>query len=186
VVLRHRACILLTAAALAGCFESDEPLITVADSAPPLPEGEYVAVQFGAALDGAEAGRVIVVHDGAAMRFIANSEPETKPALSIPLGDGFYVLMPYEPSDESFEYLLGHAAGSRFTFYDQSHYCNRLRELWLQDGTTPEKVGISEIRGDGLSTCRFARYEDLARAFRALIADGRLEPLLVIEPATED
>ena len=38
MVLRYRAWMLLAASALAGCFESDEPLIA-ADSVTPLAEG---------------------------------------------------------------------------------------------------------------------------------------------------
>jgi hypothetical protein len=75
---------------------------------------------------------------------------------------------------------------ARFTTYRaKTGDCDRLRALWLSDGRRPAEVGILSISGEDHSDCEFARYDDLVRAFRALINDGELVPRRGLRPEVQ-
>jgi hypothetical protein len=171
---RYRHGVSLLAAVLSGCLASEEPLIGDAASVAPLADGTYSYVD-----DGSER-EVVVSHHGGVTRIVSDDEaPEGSEVRMAKLRRGYYVVMSQEDDDE-YLYTLARVARRQLTFYKTEYNCDRLQELWLVGGKTPADVGITEIEEGAIATCVFRRYEDVARAVRDLLADGRLEPSLVL------
>jgi hypothetical protein len=172
---RYRHGVWVVAAVLSGCLASEEPLIGDADSVTPLADGTYAYVN-----DGSER-TAIVSHSGGVTRIIPVDEASEGSELRMAkIRRGYYVVMSHEDEDDEYWYTLMRVERRRATFYKIDGNCRRLRELWVVDGKTAAEAGIAAIQGGAFETCRFTRYEDLARAFQDLLADGRLEPEMVL------
>jgi hypothetical protein len=123
-----------------------------------------------------------VSHSGGVTRIAPVDDPSDAAELRMAkLQRGYYVVMSQEGADIEYLYWLMRVERRRATLYSTDQSCSRLQKLWLVDGKTPADVGIAAIEGRFVATCLFTRYEDLARAFRDLLADGGLEPAAVLE-----
>jgi hypothetical protein len=170
---RHGVWVL--AAALSGCLASEEPLIRDADGVTPLADGTYSYIE-----DGSER-EAVVSHAGGVTWIVPADEPEDGTELRMAkIRRGYYVVMSQE-DDAEYLYTLMRVERRRFTLYKTEGNCRRLQELWLVGGKTPADVGIAAIEGNAVATCAFERYEDVARAFQDLLADGQLEQAVVFE-----
>ena len=171
---RYRHGVWILVALVSGCLASEEPLIGDADSVAPLADGTYVYVESGSERE------VVVSHSGGVTRIVGGDEASEEPELRMAkIQRGYYVVMSQEGDDENL-YTLMRVERRRVTFYKTENNCRRLRELWLVGGKTRATVGIAAIEEGAIPTCVFRRYEDLARAFEDLLADGRLEPEFVL------
>ena len=160
----------ILALALSGCLLSEEPLIGETESVTPIAPGNYVSVDE----DGDE---LVVTHSGTTTRVTDTRHPDDPDDVRFAaLGGEYYIMM--SRYDEDYMYRLIRNEGARFTLYGvNDDECDRLRALWLSDGKTLAEVGIVSITGEENHLhCRFARYDDLARAFRALLENGGFEP----------
>jgi hypothetical protein len=172
---RYRHSVALLTAVLSGCLASEEPLIGDADSVAPLADGTYIY------LDGVSEREVLVSHYGGVTRIVSLDDASDASELRMAkIRRGYYVAMSQEDDDE-YLYTLMRVERRRFTLYKTEYNCDRLQELWLVGGKTPADVGIAAIEGGAITTCVFRSHDDLARAFRDLLADGSIEPSMVLE-----
>ena len=159
----------ILALASSGCLLSDAPLIGETESVTPIAPGTYVSVEDG--------DELVVTHSSTTTRVTGTRHPDDPDDLRFAaLGSEYYIVM--SKYHDAYLYRLVRNEGARFTLYGvNDDECDRLRALWLSDGKTPAEVGIVSITGEEhYLHCRFARYDDLARAFRALLENGGLEP----------
>lgn len=160
-MLSRSAGLVVLAFGLTGCLWSDEPLIGAAESVTPIAPGTYG--------DDSE-DPITVTHQGTITR-IAEGEDEPDDLWIREFDRGYYIAMSQD-RDDDYSYALMRVEDAGFTVYAPLDDCDRLRELWLRPGKTPEDVGIVSINQETDSSCELRRYEDLARAFRALIDAG--------------
>jgi len=153
---------------LSGCLASDEPLIGAADSVTPIPAGTYT---IGDSKD-AFSDDLTVTRAGTITR-IAEGDDDTSDLWIRDLDRGYYVWM-WQDDDAEYAYALLRVEAPGFTVYEPAYDCDRLRALWLGPGKAPADVGIVSIERETDSTCELQRYEDVARAFRALIDAGAI------------
>jgi hypothetical protein len=167
------------AAALSGCLVSEEPLISEADSQTPLEDGAY---RYAYVQDDTEQD-VVLSSSGGVTTMVAVDDVSSKTEMRMAkLRRGYFVMMSKDDDDSAYLYWLMRVDRGRATLYSPDDNCSRLKELWLVDEKTPADVGIAAIEEGFVATCAFTRYRDVARAFRDLLADGRLVPMAVIEP----
>jgi hypothetical protein len=148
---------------LSGCLASDEPLITDDASVTPIAAGSNAVV-------GEADEKFAVTHVGPVTRFVDGGGPDDYRFAA--LDGGYYIAM--GEFEDDYVYSLIHIEGPRFTAYMLDDSCDRLQRLLLRGGRMPADFGILSIEGETNSTCKFGGYEDLVRAFRALIEAGDL------------
>lgn len=157
---------LLLPLAVTGCFTSDQPLITDKDSETPIPVGIYSFKSdsetrtFDLSIDGTRTKLTGKESDGTS----------TSDYLLIRgIGNGYHVAM-----DSDKDYALIRVTGNQVVEYKESDNCKLLQAEAKNANVRISDWGVVEIVPGDDDTCKFANYDDVAHAFKVLLAAGKL------------
>lgn len=151
---------------LTGCFQSEQPLISVLESQAPVPQGIYTYTE-----DGATKQVAVSVDWPATILTTTKSDGSLEVDrfyMRVIRDGGYYVVM-----DKSSNYALIRVGDGQVDLYKTGDDCDQLQDL----GEVPEETEYEydvEITGDTGSTCKFKDFDNLARAYNALLDDKSL------------
>ena len=173
----------LCALVLSACFASDKPLIDEATSVTPLKPGDYVASETKPN-DGDQPTKVRVSVEGSTTVFSSPDKSDDKPDkmfMRKVRGD-YYVML--DASDTSYMYVLVKLEGGGMLMYNFTDACKMLEGIASAKKKALSDYGVVRVdKQSDSDTCYFSRFEDLAKASRALIDGGLGEPATVLKPA---
>jgi hypothetical protein len=156
------------AAALSGCFKSDAPLITVFDSVAPIPEGTYTYLGTDQKEEKAVITRELTVTK--LITYNGDGNPVLQTLLMRAVGEGYYVVM-----DAQQDYSLIQIKDGAVLEYDESRYCDDLRDAAEEEGGSLSDYDAEANGADESSICTFSSFDGLVRAFQTLDNHGSLD-----------
>lgn len=162
------ALVLGFALALSGCFVSDKPLISEADSQTPIAPGRYV----NSAMD-PDTYALVTVNGNVTVLASSDDKGETEEMalLMRKLRDDYFIVM--DRSDSS--YTLVRVHDRLVDEFRSDQYCKKLHAVAKKRGVDVASFGVVNEQKDDTSICSFDDYDKLAGAFAALLDEKMLE-----------
>ncbi len=172
---------------LGGCFMSDKPLITEADSVTPIVPGKYVATAANPSADESN-GQGLVTIDGKKTIIGDAEKPDTPPEVYLlrEVRAPYFAMVevPAKPSKDGYWYWLVRVDDKGFTMFESSHDCQALETLAASEKTPVAKYGVVRVKAgnskgrkrfDG-DSCYFDSFETLTKSFLALLDSAHFVP----------